>query len=294
MATRYLQAMGLDPEQVRATADFLQAYARTCLAELEEAVHRQAGPRDLALQQDPAFTIAADAATALREAGQWLLYSDLAGSRGLLQRAGDLLLELRQPFGAYLMAVAAADPGESSYRDMLRAMRDGRSDDETGRDDWPALRYPQQQAYLMLAVTGGAAAEPLASSAAATLSPSPHQTGVAPVGALGTPIRRLWDTAAHLLAREPESAQVIGDHLADMARRYAETMSLAQVNKYLWRHAAAPVDVGDIDVAGVASLFARRFGAETVLRSVQEAGLSAERNPIAMAPIEAGVALSLS
>ena len=90
-------------------------------------------------------------------------------------------------------------------------------------------------------------------------------------------------------SKRPGSPQVVADHLAGMARRYAETMSLAQVNTHLWRHAAAPVDVGDIDVAGIAALAAHRFGVDTLLHSLQEAGVSAERHPIAMAPIEAGV-----
>jgi hypothetical protein len=69
-------------------------------------------------------------------------------------------------------------------------------------------------------------------------------------------------------------------------------MSLAQVNAHLWRHVARPVDVGDIDVAGVAALAARRFGQDTLMRGVQEAGVSAERDPIAMAPIEAGATIA--
>jgi hypothetical protein len=296
LALRHLRDMGLDVEQVHATAGFLQAYANTCLEELDTVLgdaSRQGGkPRDEALQQEPAFSIAADAATALREAGQWLLYSEPARARSLLYRAGTLFLELRQPFGAYLMEIAASGRGEPPYRDMLRAVAGGQHGDELASTEWPALRHPQQQAYLMLAVTGSESVGHLAETAGTVLDASPHATGVVPVGALGTPIRRLWDVAAHLLARRPGSPEVIAGHLADMAYRYAEAMSLAQVNTHLWRHAAAPVDVGDVDVAGVAALAAHRFGADTLLRTVQQTGVSPERHPIAMAPIEAGAAMA--
>src|SRR2546430_13949027 len=231
--------MGLDVEQVHATAGFLQAYANTCLEELDTALRdasRQGGqPRHQALQQEPTFTIAADAATALRDAGQWLLYSEPAQARSLLYRAGALFLELRQPFGAYLIEIAAKGRGEPPYRDMLRAVTGGQRGDEPAGSEWPALRHPQQQAYLMLAVTGSESVGQLAETAAAILDASPHATGVVPVGALGTPIRRLWDVAAHLLARRPGSLEIIAGHLAGMAYRYAEAMSLAQVNTHLWR-----------------------------------------------------------
>jgi hypothetical protein len=220
------------------------------------------------------------------------VYSETARARSALYRAGQLFLELRQPFGAYLMEISANGRGEPPYRDMLRAVAGTQRDDGSGEGigvGWPTLRHPQQQAYLMLAVTGSESAGQFAETAAAILDASPHAMGVVPVGALGTPIRRLWGIAAHLLSRRPGSPQVVADHLASMAQRYAETMSLAQVNTHLWQHAAAPVDVGDIDIAGIAALAAHRFGADTLLHSVHEAGVSAERHPIAMAPIEAGI-----
>jgi hypothetical protein len=291
LALRHLREMGLDPQQVGTAADFLEAYANTCLEELDDVLRGQ--PRDAAaLQEEPAFTIAADAATALREAGQSLLYSEPAQARVLLHRAGELFLALGQPFGAYLMEIAGS-PGELPYRSMLRAVAGEQRTDEPG-DEWPALAHPQQQTYLMLAIAGSEAAGRPVQTAAAILEASPHATGVVPIGALATPIRLLWDVAAHLLARQPGSSQIVAGHLADMARRYAQTMSLAQANEYLWRNAATPVDVGDIDITGVAALAVRRFGADTVMGDVREAGVSTERDPIAMAPIEAGAALAQS
>lgn len=72
-----------------------------------------------------------------------------------------------------------------------------------------------------------------------------------------------------------------------MANSYAETMSLAQVNKYLWANTAAPVDVGDLDIAGIAALSTRRYGAEALLDAMH--GLLV--NETGMAPVRAGIDL---
>lgn len=67
-----------------------------------------------------------------------------------------------------------------------------------------------------------------------------------------------------------------------MARQYSETMALAQVNRYLWRNAAPPVDVGDLDIAGIAALLVRAFGSDVVLREM--ASLDVERLVVLEAP----------
>lgn len=289
MADRHLRAMELDPDQVSATVRFLQAYANTGLGELDAVL---AADEEGSIRRDPAFTIAADAATALREAGQWMLYLDAEQARPLLSRAGALFLRLGSPFGAYLLEVAGEAQREPPYREMLQELAVAQGERDAAEVRWPPLRHPQQQAYLMLALTGAPAAQVSSERVVRVLETSTYADGVIPVGALGTPISRLWDIARHLLADRPESPYVIAEHLTGMARRYEEAMALAQVNRYLWRHGAAAVDVGDVDIAGVAALTARRFGAEVVLGSLQEAGMSAERNPIGMAPIEAGLALA--
>jgi hypothetical protein len=289
MAERHLRAMDLDPDQVGATVRFLRAYANTGLSELDAVL---TATEEGSILRDPAFTIAADAATVLREAGQWMLYLDPEQAQLLLSRAGGLFLRLGQPFGAYLVEVAGVAQEELPYQEMLQELAVAQRERDDADVRWPPLRHPQQQAYLMLALTGTPTAQVSSDRVARVLETSTYADGVVPVGALGTPIRRLWDIARHLLARRPESPYVIAGHLTGMARRYEEAMALAQVNRYLWSHGAAAVDVGDIDIAGVTALTARRFGAQVVLGSLEEAGMSAERNPIGMAPIEAGLALA--
>jgi hypothetical protein len=278
--------MGLSPDQVTTTMRFLQAYAHTSLRDLQAEI-RTAAPG--IITADPAFTVAADAATAFREAGQWALYLDPVRSRQLLFQAGMLYLRIGQPFGAYLLEAVGSRQQPASYADMLREMTAVQGARDDARIRLPALRHPQQQAYLMLAAC---AEERPDRTIGSIMERSSYANGVVPVGALGTPIRTLWDIARHLFARRTDSAGVIAGHLAAMARRYADAMTLAQVNQYLWAHGAAPVDVGDIDIAGVAALSARRFGVDPILSGLREAGMSAQRDPIGMAPIEAGLALA--
>jgi hypothetical protein len=289
LAARHLEEMGLTEAQVRTTVRFLEAYANTGLRELQAVIsesNRNPGHPHEALLAEPAFTIAVDTATALCDAGRWMLYLEAGAARSLLRRAGRQFLDIGQPYGAYLIETADSDDAPP-YAEMLRRLTDWTVDISR----WPALRHPQQQAYLMLAVAGSAQSDEFRQQAITVLEASPNANGAVPVGALGTPVRRLWDIARHLILAQPNSADVVAGHLASMARRYAETMALAQVNERLWRHGAAPVDVGDIDIAGVAALATRRFGAEAMARGTREAGLSAERDPIALAPIEAGMDL---
>ena len=80
-------------------------------------------------------------------------------------------------------------------------------------------------------------------------------------------------------------ASVVDDVMM-MARTYAESMDLARTNDYLWRNAAAPVDVGDIDIMGVMIVAIRRFGvgpvSDALNRRVEEVSFVA-RAPVEMA-----------
>src|SRR5438270_4747992 len=128
MSEQNLRDMHLDVEQAWTTVRFLQAYANTALAELESLSSpgppgnetSAAGP---AWNQDPGFSIAADAASSLREAGQWLLYLDPAGAAVLLARAGRLFRDMGQPFGLYLLAVAGEADRDLTYQ-MVGLMLD--------------------------------------------------------------------------------------------------------------------------------------------------------------------------
>lgn len=288
--------MELDPEQVRTTVRFLEAYAYTALDELESVIAEERGrtgaDRSVVLVNEPAFSIAADAATAFREAAQWMLYLNAGRARSLLARSGNLFHEMGHSFGTYLTVVSGVGRDEQVSGAIFRALDDLEHLGDRSELTWPALRHPQQQAYLVVAAASSGPIDHVDDQLQAILTNSMHRNGVAPVGALGTPIKRFWDIASHLTSRSMGAAAAIAKHLAVMCRRYEECMELAQVNKRLWDHGAAPVDVGDIDIAGISALTARRFGGAALIDGLAEVSISTQRNPIGIAPVEAGLAIA--
>jgi hypothetical protein len=145
------------------------------------------------------------------------------------------------------------------------------------------LKHPQQQAYLTLAAATMTAARrdihpPV--GLPALLESSPHQTGVLPVGALGMPIGTMWQAARALTGGGGEDIDRLADIISGVCRRYDESMRLARANTYLWDNAAAPVDVGSVDVAGLTIstfyAFGDRIGpsfvANTLRRSLVDSG----------------------
>jgi hypothetical protein len=119
---------------------------------------------------------------------------------------------------------------------------------------------PPQQAYIFLAAAATRdVANEYQSFLRALAQTSLNRTGVIGVGALGVPIHRYWALAAGFLEHEVDFDRM-GPHLAAIVARYAEAMELARVNRYLWENCAAPVDVGDIDIAGITVLLVDRLG----------------------------------
>src|SRR5262249_53949614 len=128
------------------------------------------------------------------------------------------------------------------------------------------LLHPQQQAYLLLSTISviGAIDFPLDRLFGAA-SRSSHRRGVVPVGALGTPLRAYWDMALQMFERNTDRGlNVIVRYLAAMAGAYMNSVDSAMANTRLWFNAAAPIDVGDIDIAAIAMTAANRYGAERV------------------------------
>lgn len=109
--------MGLSPSRITKAVEFLEAYAIRTMSELEEVVAPQGRPTDTeayldsnayseTTQTDHAYTLMADAATAYREAGQWMMLMDPIDAARLLAESGRLYYRLGHPFGLYLNAVA--------------------------------------------------------------------------------------------------------------------------------------------------------------------------------------------
>jgi hypothetical protein len=317
-----LDRMKIDPDKAFRAARFLRAYASTSLQEAEGSgiprpVDQENFTADKGFNESRAEAssgatdtttdriLLADAATALREAAQWLLYFDPAAARESLLDAGALYSRLELPYGYYLHVMAgpwAVDPPMSVFAGALEELHqivlpgseptnhDSNRSREAEHALTEALHHPQQQAYLLLASAGSpAVADALHDQLGAMIGHSPNRDGVIPVGALGTPVRRLWAISAALAADRSEEVETIARHLAAMASDYAETMDLAQANSYLWSNAASPVDVGDLDIAGIAALTTRRYGADALLTAMEDSKV----NEIGMAPVRAGIDLAI-
>jgi hypothetical protein len=268
MSAEHLDSMQLNPDQAFASVEFLESYANLCLSEIQE----RSG------EGDDVWTATVDAATALREAGQWALCVDPQRGFRLLDRAGDLFLQAGYAFGTYLKVVASywsVDPPMRELRVQLERLEQiawpspPPEGQQAGRPPEPpaadALAHPQQQAYLLLAAAGSRpVAEEFGQPLRRLALESPHRAGVVPVGALGMPIRRFWAIAAAVLGIGDLGTQVVATHISALLARYAESIELAMTNEYLWQNAAAPVDLGDIDIMGTFVIASRAFGSDAM------------------------------
>lgn len=292
MAVHHLESLRLNPERVRSVTDFLESYANTTGRELENSGPQKATEND-AGQTDISWTLTMDMASALREAASWAAYFDVGRALRLLRRAGVLYQQAGLAFGSFLLTVANSIQVEELFRDItLLAQLHGQSDTSEAAEIPSALHHPQQQAYMLLACAGmahqlGSYPENLHAIAAQ----SPNLQGVLPFGALGMPVRVAWDIGLHLLEENnPESLDLVAGHLATWCRRYAETMELAMVNDHLWDHAAAPVDVGDMEIMGIAALSASHFGRGQIVEAIARHGVN--QDEISFIPVDLGIEMS--
>ena len=147
------------------------------------------------------------------------------------------------------------------------------------------MRHVQQQAYLLLACASLWRRFDLDPAQLRLIVDSPARRGVAPIGALGTPLRQYWDIAQRFLDEsDEETARTVASDLARMADAYAEAINSAMANERLWFNAAAPVDVGDIDITAIALLSARRLRPDLIQEHLRSAAESL--GPTARVPLE--------
>jgi hypothetical protein len=281
-----MRTLQLDPDQVRTAANFFEAYGSYALS--------TGGVEEESATGGTVYLL--DAASSLRSAGQWAMLFDSRRAARLLARSAQIWDALGYGFGTFVLAAVAPDQldlDRTSERLLrLAAMYspprqepEVRSDRERQRLPGPLL-HPQQQAYLLLAGASLWQSLPMAPDLLRVIvDQSPHRRGVAPVGALGMPLRLYWDMAGRLLDNsDEESVQVVANNLARMCLAYAESINSAMANERLWFNAASPVDVGDIDIVGIALASAHRLGANLMQEHLQSAmgGLDA----IARVPME--------
>lgn len=306
MAEAHLARLHLDLSRARTATDFLESYANTTGRELEnfqEGTLRSRLAADRTEQADILWTLTMDMASALREAASWATYFDVDRAFGLLQRAGFLYQSAGLAFGSFLLTIAGSPPTDEFSRDAaLLAQLHGEAGSSDLGEIPSALYHPQQQAYLLLAYAGMAdsllrsqredgpsGALDNRRSLHSIAERSPNRQGVLPFGALGTPVRVVWDIGVRLLeptGENPESVDVVARHLIRLCSRYGEMMDLARVNDYLWDNGAAPVDVGDIDVMGITALCTSHFGFGEMTEAVVRGGL--DSSSVSFIPFDLG------
>jgi hypothetical protein len=304
MARRDLEELNLDLSRIRARTDFLESYANTTGRELEDLPRAGTLPDPSGRSgegSDGNWILTMEAASVLREAASWAVYFDVERAIMLLNRSGYLYQSVDMAFGSFLLTVAGAPPLDELSSDIgLLARLHGQASAAGPATIPDSLHHPQQQAYLLLACAGMAnkvtayrrpgTVEEISGyrrTLHAIAAESPIRRGVLPFGSLGIPVRVPWDIGVHLLQESsPESLDVVARYLTLLCRRYAETMESAAVNDYLWSHAAAPVDVGDIEIIGIAALATAHFGSEEITASI--AGLGAGAEDTSFIPLRLG------
>jgi hypothetical protein len=276
MAFRHLETLRLDPQRVQAAAGFFEDYASYIAAQPPAANGDE--------------TALADVATALRIAGQWSMLIDMRRASELLGRSAEIWYGMQYGFGAFVLAAVAPDrltrsDLTRSLAFLARPLEAARRSSEAAepadeQQPTPApLLHPQQQGYLLLAgVAMGRRLDIRDEIPRVIAERSPHRRGVAPMGALGTPLRVYWHIADSFLTRgDQEAARLMASDLASMAATYARVIDAAMANELLWSNAAAPVDVADLDIAAIAVAGARRLGPDVTKYHLQIAaeGLNA-------------------
>ena len=212
MAARHLETLQLERDKVETAADFFEAYATHVLSQLEAGVAEEVG--------------LVDAASSLRAAGQWAMFFDPRRAARLFTQSARIWHDLGYGFGTFLLAAIAPnflDRGDliSRLTQMAETYSPERVTQQPSaeRHEMPEpLLHPQQQAYLLLA---GAAMwrrlEIPLNLLRIVGDQSPHRRGVAPIGALGTPLRIYWEIARNFLDNDDEkTAGLVARNLASM------------------------------------------------------------------------------
>lgn len=275
--------LGLTEDQVRDSANFYVSYANTVERELITLAGGVPGVDriDDAVQHnvplgDAERVLLADLTSALRQAAQWAVLLSPARAARLLRRAARLLSDHSPGLALFLASTSASaapslGPAASTatppptpdwtqpyFDEGISVLRGASVSGPAWRSFAAALRYPQQQAYLLVAAT---ATTEIVTTYRRELEEivqrSPQRAGSTPVGALGTPIRVFWDISRQLL-RGGDPGPVV-DSLARMSRGYAEELDAARRDDDLWRAKAGPAVVVDLDILGLQILAPGRF-----------------------------------
>ena len=289
-------ALRLDPEVVRARADYFTAYARSeghlfetavfiralrdgRIATGERAVVSLFGPEQTGpiaelrrriadageRPQYPPWVRVAERADALRESAMAeLLYDTRSGASTLLRSAYEYR-RLGLPFGTFLEAAATGSRHEAFKAGrrlgfVLNPELPLEPDEESIIPLEHALGAPAQQVAVLLAAMSLADAIYEFGTTSDILASAPQSGSSAPVGVTSQPIALWWECGAHLADLAFGHAQAregLRTLVIELGAAHGIQLRNAQYDGFHWPAAAAQVDLVDMDLAGLVAISAR-------------------------------------
>jgi hypothetical protein len=270
-----LEQLRIDPEAIVAQARYYASYARM----LERA--RSVSPTRVddanvwtrLAHPTQEWLGGATIASTYRLASQYAALFDVPLAMRLATRASLAYLEEGLPFGAFLAAGLLGDqvlrhsdvtPRLTGLMSRLAAQ--------------PASADPVQQTYLLLTMASRPWLRDLVEQPISDMLAHLRVHGLHPVGPQSAPLATYLDVARTMLTppdrvdveAQPTELPTMALQLADVGRAQAASLRRTMRNGYLWRHAAAPanlIDLEQVALFGLAmrsgSLWSHRILAQT-------------------------------
>jgi hypothetical protein len=212
----------------------------------------------------PEWVRVAEAADAWRESALADLLIDIDRARMKLNRASISYVRLGMPFGWYLATVSTGSPeaawSAGRWLDTLSAgvpSYEQRQEPEGILDVRRALRVPAQQLYLLLAAASDAQVISEHGRSIEQLAGAPQARGLAPVGSTAQPLGEWWSAGLALARLHHEDTQArarLVHAIAEFGAAHGRQLERAKRDSYHWRLVSAPVDLVDLDMAGLVCL----------------------------------------
>jgi hypothetical protein len=312
----WAELLRVDPAVIRRRVEFFESCAALYpeQPDLDRAA-RTGDPRS-------SWSVLAQRATMLRQAGQFELLVELERARSFLLESALTYVEVGVPYGyflftsflsAYTQDRFVVRPGawaEAIQRASDKEFPHGAEEEQpqawgSGVPGRPlrdsAARHPVQRAYLCLAIAADARAASEYQQVLDDLSSPPRVTADIPIGPQGRPLA-VYCRFASLLSQLRDQPWPRLDSirweldtiLIEHAREFEASIVGAWSDTYHWRALRTPVEVVDLDLAALAAL------AEAVLTETNTGTLEplrgrlGELSPLARMPIELGVRLKRS
>jgi hypothetical protein len=257
-------ALGLDLTALQSRTGFYRAYARNL-----ERGRTRAGAGTiwgrLANPADP-WLGPAMIASSYRTAAQYAELFDTELAIELMLHASRAYLDAGAAFGLFLAAGAMSD---DALRQAVspRELQNLSSENFIAQFTSPTADSPIQQAYLLLAVAARPVLREWFPGDPEVMLGRLSVYGLEPVGAQGTPLDQYLGIAQLMLAdpvtdRDPEArlpeglANEMASSLAAISRRHAAALHANRRDEHLWRNAAAPVNIVDLEQTALFGLVA--------------------------------------